>query len=403
MNRLTWLLAAASAAIAVQPAAHSREGRADAGNGPVRAPFAQWKNGPPSDASYFPIAVWLQSPSNAMRYKAAGINLYVALWAGPTDEQLAALKRAGMPVICEQTAIGLAHKDDSTIVGWMHGDEPDNAQAVTDPNTGKQTYGPCIPLQKIVDDYERLRAADPTRPIMLNLGQGVANDEWNGRGSAAKLEDYETYVKGGDVVSFDVYPVANIDKADGENYLWYVPKGVDRLTKWTQGKRLIWNCIECTAGDTGHKATPEQVRAEVWMALVHGSRGLIYFVHQFKPKFNEWALLDDPPMLAAVTAINRQVHELAPALNSPTVQAGASATSSAESVPIDVMVKRVGGATYLFSVGMRNGAAKGSFDVSGLRANATAEVLGEGRTIPVRKGKFEDAFRPYDVHLYRIR
>ena len=53
------------------------------------------------------------------------------------------------------------------------------------------------------------------------------------------------------------------------------------------------------------------------MALVHGSRGLIYFVHQFKPKFNEHALLDDPEMLAAVTAVNRQIRELAPVLNSP--------------------------------------------------------------------------------------
>jgi len=39
------------------------------------------------------------------------------------------------------------------------------------------------------------------------------------------------------------------------------------------------------------------VRAEVWMALIHGSKGLIYFVHQFKP-FNEHALLDDPALLA---------------------------------------------------------------------------------------------------------
>ena len=54
------------------------------------------------------------------------------------------------------------------------------------------------------------------------------------------------------------------------------------------------------------------------MALIHGSRGLIYFVHQFKPKFNEHALLDDPEMLAAVTAINRQIRDLAPVLNSPT-------------------------------------------------------------------------------------
>ncbi|MCS6863341.1 MAG: hypothetical protein NZT92_23790, partial [Abditibacteriales bacterium] len=95
-----------------------------------RNAYALWKNGPPSDPSYFPIAVWLQDPKNAPRFKAAGINLYVGLWRGPTEAQLAALKAAGMPVICEQNRVGLAHKDDPIIVGWMHGDEPDNAQPI---------------------------------------------------------------------------------------------------------------------------------------------------------------------------------------------------------------------------------------------------------------------------------
>lgn len=115
---------------------------------------AQWKKGLPQDPGYFPIAVWLQSPANAARYKAAGINLYVGLWEGPTEAQLAALKAAKMSVICDQNTVGLAHRDDPTIVGWMHGDEPDNAQPITDPVTGKKGYGPCIPPVRIVADYD---------------------------------------------------------------------------------------------------------------------------------------------------------------------------------------------------------------------------------------------------------
>lgn len=363
-------------------------------------PATHWQHEPFSQG--FPIAVWLQDPSNATRYKAAGINLYIGLWQGPTESQLAALKAANMPVICEQNAVGLAHKADPTIVGWMHGDEPDNAQPVTDPATGKQGYGPCIPPSRIVADYARLRAADPSRPIMLNLGQGVANDEWVGRGAGASLRDYETYVQGGDVISFDVYPVAGLEKPDSENYLWYVPKGVDRLVKWTEGKRRVWNCIECTRIDSGKKATPHQVRAEVWMALVHGSQGLIYFVHEFKPKFNEHALLDDPAMLTEVTAINRQIQTLAPVLNSPAPSQAATVRSSEAQVPIDLMTKRQGKNTYVFAVGMRNGATEGTFTLHGLSGATRAEVLGESRTLPIRNGQFTDSFQPYDVHLYRI-
>jgi hypothetical protein len=362
------------------------------------SPYAAWKSGPSSRPEYFPIAVWLQNPKMAPRYREAGINLYVGLWKGPTEEQLAGLKAAGMRVICDQNEVGLKHRDDPTIAGWMHGDEPDNAQALPD---GKGWGGP-IPPEKIIADYKKIKAADPTRPVLLNLGQGVANDEWVGR--AAKYEEYPEYCKGADIVSYDVYPVVGIRKKDGENYLWYVAKGVDRLREWSGAEKPVWNCIECTRiSEPDKKATPHQVKAEVWMSLIHGSRGIIYFVHQFKPNFIEHALLEDPPMLAAVTRINRQIRELAPVLNSPTVREAVQVQSSSAEVPIAAMVKRWGGTTYLFTVGMRNGPTTGTFTLRGLPASATATVRGENRRLPIRNGRFEDRFDPYDVHLYEIR
>jgi hypothetical protein len=366
-------------------------------------PLSKWKNGPPSDPSYFPIAVWLQSPANAKRFQAAGINLFVGLWGGPTEAQLAELKAANMRVICEMNDVGLAHQNDPTIVGWMHGDEPDNAQAVKDPATGRTSYGPCIPPARIVSEYQEMAKKDPTRPIILNLGQGVANDEWVGRGPGAKQEDYLTYVKGGDIVSFDVYPVAGLDKPKSEEFLWYVPRGVERLTKWSEGTRHVWNCIETGRIDNPERSpTPAQVRAEVWMSLIHGSRGLIYFVHQFKPRFNEHALLDDPAMLAAVTALNKQVRELAPVLNAGT-PLEATVASSAPVVPIALMPRKHGGAHYLFSVGMRNANAEGAFTLPALATkNAHVEVIGENRTLELKAGRFTDHFDPYAVHLYRI-
>jgi hypothetical protein len=367
------------------------------------APYQRWQHGPPADPAFFPIGVWLQDPRNAEAYKRAGINLYVALWQGPTEPQLATLKAAGMSVICGQTRIGLAHRDDPTIIGWMHGDEPDNAQEIRDEKTGRRRYGPPVAPAKIVAGYERLRAADPTRPVMLNLGQGVANDEWKGRGPGASLDDYPAYIRGADLISFDVYPVAGLDRPDRADLLWYVPKGVDRLVKWTGGRKPVWNCIECTRIDNPTaKATPAQVRSEVWMALVHGSRGLIYFVHQFKPRFNEHALLDDPEMLAAVTAINHQIKELAPVLNSPAVIDVATVRSSDPAAPIDLMVKRQPDATYLFAVGMRNRLARGSFVVHGLPTSATAQVLGEDRSLKITEGQFADDFTAYGVHIYKI-
>ena len=360
------------------------------------SPYAQWTHGPPTDPNFFPIAVWLQAPGNAAKYRDAGINTYVALWRGPTAEQLDALKAAGMKVVCHQNELGLQRKDDSTIIGWMHGDEPDNAQSK--PGGG---YGPPILPEKIVADYRKVREADPTRPVLLNLGQGVAWDNYIGRGVRRnKPEDYPEYLKGGDIVSFDIYPVVH-DHADIVGKLWKVSDGVERLRKWGEGKKIVWNCIEASRIDNVNtKANASQVRAEVWMSLIHGSTGLIYFVHQFKPRFVEASLLQDPELLAGVTAINRQIQSLAPALNSPTISDGVAVTSPADA-PVDAIAKRQGDSTWVFSVAMRDKGCKASFAVKG--ASGAAEVLGESRSIPVKDGKFEDDFKPYEVHLYRIR
>jgi hypothetical protein len=53
----------------------------------AQSPYAQWSRGPSTNADYFPIGVWVQNPKNAERYKAAGINLYVALSGRPSAER----------------------------------------------------------------------------------------------------------------------------------------------------------------------------------------------------------------------------------------------------------------------------------------------------------------------------
>ena len=209
---------------------------------PASGSYQQWAKGPSSDPEFFPIAVWLQAPRNAQRFREAGINLYVGLWRGPTEEQLADLKAAGMPVICDQNQVGLTSENADIIVGWMHGDEPDNAQARRDRNG----YDPPILPSKIEADYQQIRQRDPSRPVMLNLGQGVAYDQYIGRGVRRNHpEDYPEYIKGCDIVSFDIYPVVHRNK-EVAGKLEFVPQGVERLRRWSNDEKIVWNCIECS-------------------------------------------------------------------------------------------------------------------------------------------------------------
>jgi hypothetical protein len=370
---------------------------------PVPAPTnatALSTNPPWSDPKFFPIAVWLQIPKNAARYQKAGINTYIGLWKGPTEEQLSALKQTGMYVICEQNEVSLRHLKDRTILGWMTRDEPDNAQS----RGARLGWSSPIPPEKVVEEYHAMKAADPSRPVFLNLGQGVAWDDWYGRGNRTHHpEDYPNYAAGADIVSFDIYPATHPSKAVSGN-LWYVARGVERLVQWTEGKKRVWNCIEAARIENeNRKPTPEEIRCEVWMSLIHGSRGLIYFVHQFKPKFIEASLLEDAELLAAVTSLNRQITELAPVLNSPTVRDAVTVKTKSADAPVATMVKRHEGTTYLFAVAMRNESTPARFTVKGLRDDQSIEVLGEKRSLTAKEGSFTDRFAPWEVHLYRCR
>lgn len=352
-----------------------------------------WSNGPSTDPEFFPIGVWLQAPSLASRYREAGVNLYVGLWDGPTENQLATLRKSGMQVICAQNSVALRHLDDSAIVGWLQADEPDNAQ--------RQIWGYWneIPPDEIVDRYRVMRSRDPTRPILLNLGQGVANDEWTGR--AADKSDYAHYLQGADIVSFDVYPVAGIDKEDGGKYLWYLARGIERLYRWGKDEKPVWSMIETTGIESGKAPTPQQVESEVWMALIHGARGIVYFAHEWVPEFNDARLLDDREMLTTVTRINRQIHSLAPVLNSD-ARIAVDIESEEPLIPVSAIGKRHGDDIYLFSIPLRYGKTRAVFKIPGMKGKAIAEVIGENRYIEVVDGVFEDRFGNFEVHRYRM-
>lgn len=369
---------------------------------------AQKRPSPLDDPAFFPIGVWMQSPHNAARYKAAGINTYIGLWDGPTPEQLAALKSAGVFAVAGQDDVGLTSPDGDVIIAWMHRDEPDNAQ----PRPLNLGYGEPIPPDEIVAYYEKVKQRDPTRPVFVNFGQGVAWDGWYGRGGRTNHpEDYPLYMKGADIVSFDIYPAVH-KHPDVAGKLEFVARGVERLGGWASPDQTVWNIIEASRiGNTERKPTPHQIRAEAWMSLIHGSKGLVYFVHQFEPEFKEASLLDDGELLAAVTAINAQIRDLAPVLNSPTIDDVVAVSTEAGSAPVAAMVKRYDGALYLFTVGMRDQPAEATFtlhdDTRPSDGPARVSVIGEDRSIDLAATasgsvSFADTFDPYGVHLYRI-
>jgi hypothetical protein len=342
-----------------------------------------------TDSSFFPISVWWQSTSNASAYANIGINIF----NNPGTETLtasdaAALQSAGVFSIGNTQSSVLGKSYAANTKAWGQQDEPDNAQS-----NGSGGYDPCISPTTIVNNYNALKAADSTRPVEINFGQGVANTNWGGRGTCTgNTGMYAQYAAGADILSFDVYPV-------NDGYpLTYVANGVDNLKSWTGGAKPIWAFIETTNFGGTSKPTTAQVKMEVWSALIHGAKGIQYFAHVLSPTFDEAGLLHDSNMAAAVKSINSSIKSLAPVLNSTNIANGATVSSSSR---IDQMVKQYNGDTYVFGVGMTASATTGNFSVSGV-GSGTVTVIDENRTISMTNGSFSDSFAGYGVHIYKI-
>ena len=214
--------------------------------------------------------------------------------------------------------------------------------------------------------------------------------------------DYRELVKGGDIVSYDINPACSIRK-EVVGKLELCAKGVSRLRRWSKDEKKVWFITEAAhIQNPEQMATPHQMRFEIWSSIIHGASGIIYFCHQWKPTKDFAAPLNNPVTRQAVKSINRQITELAPVLNSPPSGRDTFVISTNDGTPIAIMEKHVDEAVFVFAAAMRDSDSTASFQLSDIQGTATANVLGEDRTIDVKGGRFIDRFKGYDVHLYRI-
>lgn len=348
------------------------------------------------DPSFFPIGVWLQSPQRLDQYRSIGVNLFVGTNGELTAEDLERFGNAGVFVIADRTEGFPLSRAEGVVLGWRVPGEPDNAQKQAD---GR--WGACVAPAQLLTQYRELKALD-RRPVFLNFGRGVAQLGWNGRGSCTG--NAETYypdgARGGDIVSFDIYPVAS---ASGR--LELVAEGVRNLVRWSRQsdpRRPVWNYIEAAPILGGAVPTPAQLRSEVWLSIINGSRGILYFpwrVSDHGERVREDALFGYPELVAAVRTINHEVRSLAPVINRGRRLAGLTVTSST-GAPVSAVALQYRRSIYLFAALERPVPATVSFAAPWLRAKKVVRTAGDA--VASGDGGFADSFDGYGVRLYRI-
>jgi hypothetical protein len=300
--------------------------------------------------------VWRQCPTYHPTSIGAGINLFLGVSCTGPSEQLNSLAGRAMSTVDAHTP-GITGPG---VVGWHLQDEADvsvgDASKLPTPKAdGRVTF-------LTLTDHFSERTAPPPK------GKGI----------------YPAFYESADVIGFDTYPVeVRCSIAQIDNVYWLQRE----LVALTRGKPTFqW--IE--AGPMEHcrhneDPTPAVVRAETWLAIAGGARGIGYF-----PDW--WA----EPIRNEVRQVNREILALAPALLAPVAQANWSVES-----PVRVAARRYNGATYVIAVNTSTAQVSASFNVPGL-GGQKLRVFGDGRTVTPMGDLVVDKLAGLGVAVYIV-
>ncbi len=279
--------------------------------------------------------------------------------------------------------------------------------------------------------YDEMRKRDPNHPVWMNL---TANFFTPYR--QLDMKWYRAFGEAADCVSYDHYPVSG----------WNQPGRVPELAAATKEfvalypQKACWVIVE--ASDIDGPATPKyargptarEMRAEVWMAVTAGAKGIGYFTIALQPfRWNNFS----KEIEEELKRTNGQLKELAPAILS--YDAGPKVAVSADK--IQFLVRRHEKAVYMFAVSLElpkpepppestvtledapkkagappdelgadaeppapavESGREVEFTFPAEFAGSAAEVIGENRKLVLSDGKLKDKFAELAVHLYRI-
>jgi hypothetical protein len=330
----------------------------------------------------FIIGVFAQPPDMFEVWKARGVNTLIAHESRggkiSNHEWSEAAAAKGFHFIRRPGDDIAADVKDDYLLAWMHNDEPDVRKPPTDPEV-------------LEADYAQWKKAGD-KPVFVNFSGGYV------LGGKVPKETYQAYIKSADWIGNDFYPVTGYNRPD---WLWKIGAAVDQLRDWSGGKpqfafiesspqRLSWT-PKSTRG-----VTPEELRAEIWHAVIHGVRGIVYFPQQIGEGFR----YDATPQNVSLEMVrqNKRLAEMQDILVSPMNPKDAQASADK---PLEIGWRIHEGRLYVIALNFVDAATHATITLKG--ATGSAQVYGEDRTIEVNNGQITDDWPPFGVHIYVLK
>jgi hypothetical protein len=287
--------------------------------------------------------------------------------------------RAGLYEIRAPAGHPASDVADRNLLAWALPDEPDDV-------TSQVPYG------KIQRTYRAWKRIDPRVPVYINFnGQFNQHDVTTNASGPAW---YHQYVKGANWITADLYPV---NSGEG-NDLGVIGQEVTELRRLAGGKP-VFVFIESGAFAVGNPViTPDQLRGEVWEAIIHGARGIFYFPVQVTPDFKYDVT---PPAVAAeMTRQDATITKLASVLQGAI---NPRPLGAAAPPPLQVAWRSSAGHSYFFVLNLSPRAVDHqTIALTGIGSATSATVYGEGRTVKISSNTMTDSFGPYAIHIYQV-
>jgi hypothetical protein len=208
------------------------------------------------------------------------------------------------------------------------------------------------------------------------------------RNSAISPQVTRGFARLADVAGFDLYPLNHCQSDLSAVY------DAQRQFVGLAGSRPTFQWIETgplkSSYCGGFQMTGAQLRAEAWLAVVGGARGIGFFTQTLEPanSFNV-----SPSVLHAM----RRFADLVPAVEPGLV--GQTRPSSANSPAIKTLARIGGDRTYVFAVNSLPQQVRAQVSSPAL-ANGRTQVFGERRSVAVDGHAVADTFGPLAVHVY---
>jgi len=387
-RRVLWACLGASMAAALVAGCGGSPGTAaPAGTAKVTAAPGSSASGAPalSDGSVvlthlFPIGAYVQAPANFGRWKSRGVNTMVVVPDGNSEKAWnKAAIRDGLYEIRAPAGDPASDAADGNLLAWALPDEPDDVTSQ-------------VPYAKIQQTYRAWKRVDPRVPVYINFnGQFNQHDVTTNASGPAW---YHQYVKGANWITADLYPV---NSGQG-NDLGVIGEEVTELRRLA-GSKPVFVFIESGAFAAGNPViTPDQLRAEVWEAIIHGARGIFYFPVQVTPDFKYDVT---PPAVAAeMTRQDATITKLAGVLQGTI---NPRPLGAAAPPPLQVAWRSSAGHSYFFVLNLSPRAVdRQTIALSGIGPATSATVYGEDRAVKISSNTMTDSFGPYAVHIYQV-